>query len=343
MTTAYVTHPSYTGHDLPHHPEHAGRIQAVWQALESAGVTTRLNRVTPEKVTDEQILYVHTKDYLQLFREIKRYDHGVRFDADTYAFPESADVARLSAGGVVRAVDEVLRGSAQNALAAVRPPGHHAIPSRPMGFCLLGNISIAARYAQNNYDDIRRVMIVDFDVHHGNGTQDMFYGDDSVLFISTHQYPYYPGTGGMSETGLGRGEGYTINIPLSAGNGDDNYAVIYEQIVWKAARRFEPDLILVSAGFDAHWIDPLASMRLSLHGYAHLTNELIRMAKELCDNRIVFVMEGGYDLGALSHGMINIAHALLGDDTISDIYGKQNRPEPDVNGLLQELRDIHDL
>lgn len=342
MTTAYVTHPCYTGHDLPHHPEHPGRIQAVWKALDDAGLSGRLRQVEARKATDEQLLYVHTRDYINVFRQISRYDHGVRFDADTFAFPESVDIARYSAGGVIQAVDEVLRGSARNGLAAVRPPGHHATPGRPMGFCLLGNTAIGARYAQRNFD-IQRVMIVDFDVHHGNGTQDMFYDDETVLFISTHQYPYYPGTGGLDETGMGRGEGYTINIPLPAGHGDHSYAILFEQVIWRAARRFEPDLILVSAGFDAHWVDPLASMRLSLQGYAHLTRELIRMAEELCAGKIVFVMEGGYDLGALSHGMVNIAHALLGDDTVSDPYGLTNHTEPEINGLLEEILKIHRL
>ena len=279
MTTVYVTHPKYTEHDLPGHPEHAGRIKAVWEQFEQAGLNTRLHRLEPQMVTDEQILAVHTPKHLELFDSVSRYDHGVRFDADTYALPESNEIARLSAGGCVRAVDAVLAGEANNGIAAVRPPGHHAVPDHPMGFCLLGNIAIAARHAQQTYD-VDRVMIVDFDVHHGNGTQDMFYDDNSVLFISSHQYPFYPGTGQIDQTGKGEGKGYTVNIPLPGGHGDANYATLFSRIVWPMAKRFKPDLILISAGFDAHWVDPLASMRLSLTGYAHLTRELIRMADE---------------------------------------------------------------
>ena len=342
MTTAYVTHSDYTVHNLPGHPEHAGRIRAVWQAIEDAGLHHRLKTLSAQPITNERILSVHTRDYLALLEEISGYEVGVRLDSDTYVLPESPEIARLSAGGVICAVDAVMRREADNALAAVRPPGHHAIPERGMGFCLLGNIAIAARHAQNVYN-IERVMIVDFDVHHGNGTQDMFYDDDSVLFISTHQFPYYPGTGALKDTGQGKGRGYTLNIPLNSSYGDSGFAQIYEKIIWPAARRFQPQLILVSAGFDAHWVDPLAMMALSLKGYSHITRELIRMAQELCEGKIVFVMEGGYDLKALAHGMVNIAHALLGGDTISDPLGPPSQREPDVSKLIEQVRQIHDL
>jgi acetoin utilization deacetylase AcuC-like enzyme len=342
MTTVYITHPRYIEHDFPGHPEHAGRIKAVWNTLERAGLATRMKAVEPGPASDEQILAVHTREYLDLLRQISLEDDPVRFDADTYALPESPEIARLSAGGVIRAVDEVLSGGADNGLAVVRPPGHHAIPTRGMGFCLLGNVAIAARHARRAYN-LQRVLIVDFDVHHGNGTQDMFYDDDSVLFISTHQYPFYPGTGSLEETGAGRGTGYTINIPLPAGQGDRNYAAIFERVVWPAARRFQPELVLVSAGFDAHWTDPLALMRLTLTGYAHLTRELIGMAAELCSGRIVFVMEGGYDLETLGHGIRNIAHALLGDDEISDPLGGESQEEPDINPLLDRISRLHGI
>ena len=263
-------------------------------------------------------------------------------DHDTYAVPTSYEIAGLSAGGVVQAVDAVLAGEANNGLAAVRPPGHHATPFRPMGFCLLSNIALAAKHAQQQYN-IQRVLIVDYDVHHGNGTQDVFYSDDSVLFISTHQSPFYPGTGSKTEIGEGNGTGFTINIPLSGGYGDESYRAIFEQIIWDAAKRFQPELILVSAGYDAHWVDPLASMKLSLSGYDHLVRELLKMANALCDGKIVFVMEGGYDLKALSHGIRNIAHALLGDEDISDPYGAADGSSPNVQPIIDEIRAIHKL
>ncbi|MDX1994906.1 MAG: histone deacetylase [bacterium] len=345
MTTAYLTHPRYLEHNLPGHPEHAGRIQAVWSKLEESGLASRMKRAEATPVTDAQILAVHEARYLDVFQQIALLspDEVGMLDHDTYALSVTPEVARLAAGGVVDSVDLVLRGEADNALAAVRPPGHHAIPRRGMGFCLLGNIAIAARHAQKAYG-IERVLIVDYDVHHGNGTQDMFYEDDSVLFISTHQSPFYPGTGRLEETGNGSGKGYTLNIPLPAGQGDKNYATIFEQIVWPAARRFQPGLILISAGFDAHWTDPLAAMKLTLTGYDALTRQLIAMAKELCGGKIVFVMEGGYNLEALGYGVANIARALLGDDAITDPLGKgSQRPEPDISALIQQIKALHQL
>lgn len=342
MTTLYVTHPRYVEHVLPGHPENPRRIQAIWRELESSGLAARMQQMTPGAASDAQILAVHDRPYLEALREIEQGVSTVMFDFDTYALPVSPEIARLSAGGVVQAVDEVLNGNARNGLAITRPPGHHAVASRGMGFCLLGNIAIAAAFARDTHK-LGRVLIVDYDVHHGNGTQEMFYEDDRVLFVSTHQFPYYPGSGRMDEIGKGRGRGHTVNIPLPAGCGDKRYAQVYAEIVWPVAERFQPQFILVSAGFDAHWIDPLASMTLSLPGYAHLSRELLRMADTFCEGRIVFVLEGGYDLTALAHGVRNIAHALLGDDVVSDPLGTQGRNEPDIVQLLQRIRKTHNL
>lgn len=342
MTTAYVTHPLYTGHDLPNHPERPARVKAVWRALDESGVAQRMKRLTPYALGDEAILAVHTRQYVELLHLCANHDHGMRFDADTLALPETPEIARLSAGGVVAAVDAIMTGAVDNALSVTRPPGHHAIPQRAMGFCFLSNVAIAARHAQRTYG-IRRVMIVDYDVHHGNGTQDAFYDDKDVLFISTHQYPYYPGSGAVAETGAGPGLGATINIPLTAGHGDRCYAEIYRQVVWPAARRFKPELIIVSAGFDAHWDDPLAMMNLTLRGYDHLTRELIRMARELTQGRILFALEGGYDLTVLANGVLNVAYALLDDPTVSDPLGGKKEYEVDIRDLLDYVRKAHDL
>lgn len=344
MTTAYVTHPRYPEHHLPGHPEHAGRIRAVWERLDSLGLSSRMLRLEASMVDENLILSVHTAEYLKVLRWVDETQQRVYLDPDTYALATSYAIARLSAGGVVTAADAVLSGQADNGLAAVRPPGHHAMPGRAMGFCLLGNIAIAARYAQQQYG-LRRVMIVDYDVHHGNGTQAMFYDDASVLLISSHQYPYYPGSGAITDSGQNQGKGFTVNIPLSAGHGDASYARLFEEVVWPAARRFDPELILVSAGFDAHWSDPLAGMRLSLSGYAHLSRELIRMAHQFCGGKIVFVLEGGYNLEALGYGMANVAAALLGDDSVSDPMGPPTPlpREVDVELLIARLRQIHEL
>lgn len=342
MTTVYVTHPRYPEHNLPGHPEHAGRIRSAWEKLEKASLIDKMQPIEPQPIDNQWILSVHTPKYLEVLEWIETQEGLVHFDSDTYALPTSPYIARLSAGGVVCAVDEVMKGNASNGLAVVRPPGHHALIGRGMGFCILGNVAIAARFAQQVHN-IRRVLIVDFDVHHGNGTQDMFYDDDSVLFISTHQYPFYPGTGGVGEIGEGKGMGYNLNIPLGAGHGDQSYTRIYKEIIWPAAQRFKPELILVSAGFDAHWSDPLAMMRVSLPGYAYLTRELITMAEQLCGGKIVFVLEGGYDLEALGYGVQNIAHALLGEDQISDPFGLSQQREPDPGPLLDRIRETHAL
>ncbi|HEX2905372.1 MAG TPA: histone deacetylase, partial [Phototrophicaceae bacterium] len=214
MTTVYVTHPRYAEHNLSGHPEHAGRIRAVWQELETAGLTTRLKRIEPQPVAEELIATVHTRHFIETLRQIDRItDRILHLNPDTYIGPHGYTIARLAAGGVVQAVDEVLSGRAKNGLAAVRPPGHHAMPSYSMGFCILGNVPIAASYARQQYG-LQRILVVDFDVHHGNGTEAMFYQDDQVLFLSTHQFPFYPGTGKLNDIGEGPGRGFTVNIPL---------------------------------------------------------------------------------------------------------------------------------
>ena len=343
MTTAYLTDDSFTKHNFPQHPEHAGRIEAVWQELRIAGLSDQLLRIAPTPATDEQILAVHTADHLQRLVDVARGDRMVRLDPDTYALPASLEVARLAAGAVVGAVDAVLSARASNAMAIVRPPGHHATADRQMGFCLLNNIAIAARQAQSQ-PGIEKVLILDYDVHHGNGTNDIFYADPSVMFISIHQYPFYPGSGSIDEIGTGEGIGHTINIPLPGGHGDTTYLKLFSSVVLPAIERFSPDLMLISAGFDAHWADPLASMQLTLAGYDQLARECIQLAERHCAGRIVFVMEGGYDLTALAQGWSNIARALLGQDEIRDPYGSPRTPVASVvQPPVDDLRRIHGL
>lgn len=350
MTTVYVTHPRYTEHDLAAHPEHAGRIRAIWRHLDDTGLTARMLPITAEAVTDEQILTAHTPTYLELLYQTSKLARTVRIDTDTYATPASFEVARLAAGAVAMAVAAVLRGEASNGLAAIRPPGHHALPEIAMGFCLLGNVAIAARHAHRTFG-VGRVLIVDYDVHHGNGTEAIFYDDPSVLFISIHQSitaygsPFYPGTGHLEDIGEGRGTGLTLNIPLPPGHSDASYDRIFHQVVLPAARRFQPELILVSAGFDAHWIDPLAGMRLTLTGYTHLARWLVELAQDICRGRIVFATEGGYNLDVLSQGVANTARVLLGDADTPDMLGPPDdgTTEPDVQPLIARLRRLHKL
>ena len=344
MTTACVTHPSFTEHDFPRHPEHAGRIQAVWSALQAAGLTDQLLQLAPPFATDEQILAVHSVEHLQRLLDISQMDRMVLIDQDTYALPCSLEVSRLAAGAMIGAVDAVCAGEADNAMAIVRPPGHHATPDRQMGFCLLNNVAIGARHALTKHQ-LKRVMILDYDVHHGNGTQDIFYSDPAVLFLSIHQSPYYPGTGSLDEVGESAGQGTTLNIPIPAGHGDQSYRLIFEQVVIPATERFEPDLMLISVGFDAHWADPLAGMRLSLAGYDWLARQCLKLAKQVCAGKIVFLMEGGYDLKALSQGWCNIARALLDSEELSDPYGAaaEGASARDIQNLIDRVRAIHGI
>jgi acetoin utilization deacetylase AcuC-like enzyme len=339
MTTAYITHPRYVEHHLPEHPEHAGRIRAAWRRIDEDGLIGQLRLVEARPATREQVVAVHDADYYGVIERTAQMTRTARLDADTYVNPASFEVALLAAGGVIAAVDAVYAGSADNALAVVRPPGHHAVAGRGMGFCLFNNVAIAARHAQRAWG-AQRVAIVDYDVHHGNGTNDIFYDDPGVLFISLHQYPLYPMQGRVDETGAGKGTGYTVNLPLPAGCGDAAYARAFAEIVAPALVRFQPDLVLVSAGYDAHWMDPLAGMNLSLAGFAHLNAELNRLAGELCGGRIVYCMEGGYNLDALGFGWRNIARQLLGiapDDPLGPAPASR---EPDIAAVLNRAKSL---
>jgi acetoin utilization deacetylase AcuC-like enzyme len=340
--TAYLTHPSFVAHDLEGHVEHAGRIRRVWQVLAERNLPAELKACEPEPASEELILEVHNREHLDLLKEAEALGETVLIDADTYFTPHSLEVAKLAVGAVAGAVSEVLSGCSNNALAAVRPPGHHATRDSAMGFCLLNNVAVAARLAQLEYG-VGRVMIVDFDVHHGNGTQDIFYRDGGVLFVSIHQQGIFPLSGGIEETGTGGGEGFTVNLPLEAGHGDETFLALLEEILWPLARRFAPELMLVSAGFDAHWRDPLASLNMSLKGFAELAQGLIAQAGELCNGRIVFATEGGYDLEVLGHGVANLAALLSGKGEIHDPLGPGVQQTHEIRALLQALRQAHSL
>ena len=264
----------------------------------------------PRRATDEEITRIHDADYLSSIRETA--GRAVALDPDTFTSPATCDVAYLAAGAAVSAVEHVLsEGDGARAMALVRPPGHHAERHRAMGFCFFNNIAIAAAYARAR--GLARVAIVDYDVHHGNGTQWSFYDDPSVLFISSHQYPYYPGTGAASDIGSGAGTGYTVNLPLVAGATDADYDLTFAKIALPILSQFRPDLILISAGFDAHMDDPLAGMRLSSSCFGHLTAAIARVADECCRGRVVAITEGGYDLAALADSLRASIDALEGD------------------------------
>jgi acetoin utilization deacetylase AcuC-like enzyme len=251
-------------------------------------------------------------------------------------------MALLAAGSCCAAVDGIMEGAGENGLAVVRPPGHHAERDRVGGFCLFNNTAIAARHAQAVHG-VTRVLIVDFDVHHGNGTQEIFYSDENVLYISLHLYHpfFYPGTGAYSELGRGAGRGTTVNVPFPPRVGDAGYDEAMSTIVIPRARHFHPEIILVSAGFDAHWEDPLAHALVSLRGYARMTRQLIMLAREYCHGRVLFILEGGYRRAALHFGLLNVVHALNDRDEVLDPLGPAPKGEEDVTYLLKGIRDLH--
>ncbi|HET89682.1 MAG TPA: histone deacetylase [Chloroflexi bacterium] len=340
MNTAYVYDPIYLEHDRPSHPENAQRLERILRVLEMENVLSRLTPLEPRPVTLEELERVHTPALIEQVRHAAQ--SGRHLDPDTYTSPRSYEAALMAAGGVVRAVEALLSGDIDNGFALVRPPGHHATPTRAMGFCLFNNVAVAARAALAR-DHVTRVFIADFDVHHGNGTQDAFSTDTNVFYFSTHQYPYYPGSGHWRETGDADGAGTLLNVPLPPRVGNAGYAQIMTELVWPLIERFQPDLILVSAGYDAHWSDPLAQMNLSLTGYARLAQELVQMANTLCNGRIVFTLEGGYQLDVLAYGVLNSLFAMLGEETITDPLGPSPQPEPPVDSLIAQLKQVHHL
>ncbi|NLE75328.1 MAG: histone deacetylase [Chloroflexi bacterium] len=341
MTTGYVYDPVFLEHDQAGHPESGQRLQAIMAKLTAHGLLDRLQAVPAAPLSLERLASVHDRHYLDRLRTLAERGGG-HLDADTYVAAGSYSAALAAAGGTVALTEAVLRGDLANGFALVRPPGHHALRGRGMGFCLCNNLALAARAALDQ-GGLERVLLVDFDVHHGNGTQEAFYADPRALFFSTHQYPHYPGSGHWREIGEGPGQGYTVNVPLSAGVGDEGFTAIFDELLYPLAERFGPQLVLCSAGYDAHWQDPLARLLLSLGGYAALVRTLTSLAGELCGGRIVFVLEGGYQLEALAYGVLNTFSALLGRDEALDPLGPAPYAEADISDYLNQLRGLHRL
>lgn len=341
MSTAYVYDPLYLKHTKAQHPENKRRLEQIMKHLQDAGFLERMRHLEARDASVEEISTVHRPSYIAQVRDTAEHG-GSWLDADTYVAPQSYAAALRAAGGLLQAMEAVLEGEVDNAFALVRPPGHHALANRAMGFCLFNNIAIAARHALHKYD-LERVLIVDFDLHHGNGTQDAFYEESQVLYFSTHQYPYYPGTGHWRETGRGSGQGYTVNVPLPAGTGDTGYQHVFDEILLPLARRFKPQLILASAGYDAHWADPLGMMLLSVSGYASMVRTLVTLAGELCAGRLVLTLEGGYNLEALALSIAATFSMLLGDEKVHDPLGPATQGEHSVDAMISTVKGVHGL
>lgn len=327
--------------DQPGHPETAKRLGSIINLLNDNGLINKVNLIKSRQAESEEISVCHSKDYVEYLNKFCEKGGGF-LDPDTYSNQFSFTAASTAIGSSVDLVGAVIKGELKDGFALLRPPGHHALANRSMGFCLFGNIAIAAKIALTQ-PQIKKVAIVDFDVHHGNGTQALVGDDPNILFISTHQYPFYPGTGSITEIGEGECEGTIINIPLLAGVGDEGLKLVYEKIIIPSLERFKPDIILVSAGYDAHWNDPLAELNLSLTGYNWISRKLIETAVRICSGKIVFFLEGGYNLQVLSYGVTNTIRGLLGIDFFEDPLGKSDDVETNIDKVIKELLKIHSL
>ena len=289
------------------------RYRVVIDALKGdQTLMAKLIEITPEKAQQGIVQAAHTKEH---FKRIEgAFANGLdRLDADTVISMQSFDASLYAAGGAIAAVDAVMQGEARNAFVAVRPPGHHATAERAMGFCLFNNVAVAARYAQNKYKEIDRVAVIDWDVHHGNGTQGIFYSDPTVFFFSMHQYPWYPGTGSRGETGQGKGLGATLNLPMRAFTPSNDQLSAFDGAVGEIAGKLKPDMIFVSAGFDAHLTDPLGQLRLEDPDYARMTRTIMQWADEACEGRVVSCLEGGYNLETLGKTVVTHVDALASE------------------------------
>jgi acetoin utilization deacetylase AcuC-like enzyme len=310
MSVALIYNALYLRHNTGAHPENYRRLEAILAALKNdENLWKRLRNIGPKSATYEDITRCHSPELIEELR-LKCASGITAMDSDTAISRDSFDVALLAAGAAITAVDAVMAEDGGRAFGLIRPPGHHATPTRSMGFCLFNNAAIGARYAQSKYG-VERVLIIDWDVHHGNGTQEIFWTDPSVFYFSTHQYPYYPGTGAASEHGAGKGDGYTLNIPLNAGTSARRHREAFKDALAVIARLFPPDLVIVSAGFDSRRGDPLGGLMLDDTDFAEMSKEVVRIAEKHANGRIIGLLEGGYNLDLLGGSVTSHIAALL--------------------------------
>jgi len=345
----FLYDPAVLDHRPPEgHPERPARVAEVMALLEEKGLLDRLTRLPVTPATRAQIERVHTPAYLDRVEQVVAGGGGYLDAGDTVASPGSWAAVTAAAGASIGAVDAVMTGGMDAGFALVRPPGHHAPPGRAMGFCILNNAAIAAAHAVAEYG-LSRVLLVDFDVHHGNGTQDCFYGSRQVLYFSTHQSPAYPFTGAVGERGEGAGEGYTVNVPLPPDVGDAGFLQAFDAILRPLAARFRPELVIVSAGYDAHWRNSryVAGIRerLTVRGLCALSQHLQEISDAYCPGRLVGILEGGYDLDALAYGVLGTLRVWLGDTEQEDPLGPPPTAarEPDITPLLERVQQVHGL
>ena len=316
MSTGIVKDWRYAEHNMGlDHPESPQRIEAIYKMLEKEKAFASYPLIEPRPAQEEEIELIHTSSYVKMIKETSGQER-VCLDPDTSTSPRSYEIALLAAGGLLKAADLIMEGKIQNAFALVRPPGHHAEASQARGFCIFNNIAIAAQYLISKLG-LKRILIVDWDLHHGNGTQHAFDSRSDVLYFSTHQFPHYPGTGFWNEVGSGDGEGYTVNVPLSPGKTEEDFLYIFQQILSPIAAAYKPEFILVSAGFDIFEGDPLGGMSVSAKGFGVLAAELMTLAHTTAKDRLLFTLEGGYNLSGLEDGVRNVLLVLAGQEKIS--------------------------
>lgn len=294
-----------------YHPESQERLQVVYKMMQEPDLQGKLVEIQPRMATDEELELIHVRRYIQLVASTAGRDFTM-LDPDTYACSQSYGTAKLAAGGTLVAAEKVIKGELDNAFALIRPPGHHAESNRAMGFCLFNNVAIAAGYAIKTHN-VKRALIIDWDLHHGNGTQHSFYERADVLYFSSHQFPYYPGTGYINEMGSGAGKGFTVNVPLQAGPGDAEYMKVFEEILEPIALEYKPEIVFVSAGFDIYYQDPLGGMQVTPAGFANLAKIVLEFARKTCNGKVVFVLEGGYHLNGLRDSIKEVLKTMQGE------------------------------
>jgi acetoin utilization deacetylase AcuC-like enzyme len=336
MSIGIVRHEIYLKHETDeYHPENPNRLRRIYAMLDDMG-DEGITYVPPRWATMEEIALNHESSYIASIMATQD-KPSRRLDPDTSTSPKSYEAACMAVGGVLELSDRLMASEVRSGFALVRPPGHHAERDRAMGFCIFNNVAVGARYLAAKYG-VKRILLIDWDLHHGNGTQHSFYRDPGVLYFSTHQYPYYPGTGHYEEIGEGEGKGYTVNVPLSYGMGDTDYIYVFSEVLLPLANRYKPEFILVSAGFDTHRDDPLGGMAVTEKGFAEMTRMILAVAEEHCKNKVLFALEGGYDL----NGLTDSVQAVITEQKKEAIPPAQTavRPTSEIVRVITRVKDV---